>query len=441
MIFKQHNITTGCLVSFPWLNDGRTINAGSISPSSPHLPFGLGIAFPITILDLCYPPRGRIGTVLAWHGTLLFERNVNNACLQQHCLIMKPPGRQSKPFKFFDEQLAQAEATQPEKTKKIEPRATKTIPATDPPAPEILQVEAKQPTTFSPPVQVGFKNFIVNIEERTPFTIFMKLFGWESVVAIVAATNAYAVADVAPRQQYARTWHSLSTGEFLRWLGLLFYMGSYPMKRREDHWPRFMTKIRWDQIHRMLTFNIDTTVRPTPTTAIGRHDYWWKLEPVNSIIRRNCVQAVTPPSWVSIDELMVPFCGRTADSVKMKNKPIPEGYKVWALGFEGYYYDWLYYSPVIGTEDCDGKRASRFAAYGPTKTVLLAATFQVPVRLCQKLRNRYSAQEYTVFLDNLFLNVPVAHALLYLRIGVMGTTRKNAAGFRNSLVLKNTKHH
>lgn len=37
-------------------------------------------------------------------------------------------------------------------------------------------------------------------------------------------------------------------------------------------------------------------------------------------------------------------------SVKMKNKPISEGYKVWGLGYRGYYYDWLWYSPVSGTE-------------------------------------------------------------------------------------------
>jgi hypothetical protein len=39
-----------------------------------------------------------------------------------------------------------------------------------------------------------------------------------------------------------------------------------------------------------------------------------------------------------------------------------------------------------------------------------------------------------VFLDNLFLNVSVAHALLYLRVGVMGTTRKNAAGVPPELI-------
>ena len=38
------------------------------------------------------------------------------------------------------------------------------------------------------------------------------------------------------------------------------------------------------------------------------------------------------------------------------------------------------------------------------------------------------------FLDNLFLNLPVAHACLALDIGVMGTTRKNSKGVLDELV-------
>jgi Transposase IS4 len=33
------------------------------------------------------------------------------------------------------------------------------------------------------------------------------------------------------------------------------------------------------------------------------------------------------------------------------------------------------------------------------------------------------------FLNNLFLNIDIAHALLKMGIGVMGTTRKNSKGF------------
>ena len=49
-------------------------------------------------------------------------------------------------------------------------------------------------------------------------------------------------------------------------------------------------------------------------------------------------------------------------------------------------------------------------------------------------------QDYTLYLDNLFNNVPLADALAQLKIGVMGTARVNAIELPLSLVqLKNSK--
>jgi hypothetical protein len=48
--------------------------------------------------------------------------------------------------------------------------------------------------------------------------------------------------------------------------------------------------------------------------------------------------------------------------------------------------------------------------------------------------------QYTLYLDNLFTNIPLANALGELGIGVMGTTRVNALGFPLSLIqLKQAK--
>ena len=58
----------------------------------------------------------------------------------------------------------------------------------------------------------------------------------------------------------------------------------------------------------------------------------------------------------------------------------------------------------------------------------LAPTFAVIIRLAQRLRQRDSSRVFCFFLDNLFLNVNVAQALLALQICCTGTTRKNAQG-------------
>ena len=39
---------------------------------------------------------------------------------------------------------------------------------------------------------------------------------------------------------------------------------------------------------------------------------------------------------VSFDEMMVPFSGRSRHTIKIKNKPILEGFKIWALCNRGY---------------------------------------------------------------------------------------------------------
>jgi hypothetical protein len=138
---------------------------------------------------------------------------------------------------------------------------------------------------------------------------------------------------------------------------------------------------------------------------------------------------------------MVAFCGRSKHTVKQKGKPIKEGYKVWCLAsHRGYYYDWLLHSPVDGAEDCRRKHPVAFARPGGGRPILLAETFQVPLVLLQRLKSRSSHPKLLAFLDNLFLNIDVAHALLAIDIGVMGTTRKNSKGLPDILIkLKDIK--
>ena len=60
------------------------------------------------------------------------------------------------------------------------------------------------------------------------------------------------------------------------------------------------------------------------------------------------------------------------------------------------------------------------------------------ISLAKSLSN--SAQDYTLYLDNLFTNISLATALGQLGIGVMGTTRVNARGLPLSLIqLKHAK--
>lgn len=201
-------------------------------------------------------------------------------------------------------------------------------------------------------------------------------------------------------------------------------------RRRSDFWPKFsvfMSQWRWDQIHLYLTFHIDTVkdIRGDNSSANDASAHW-RLEPMWSTIRNNCRSAVTPATWLSIDEIMSPFHGRSNHRVKLKNKPIKEEYKIWAIGYGGYVLDWLSYSPVHGSENCHCKGNRLFRIIGQKSSIPLADTFQVLVRLCEELKVKHQHTKCVVFLDSLFLNEFVAKCLLSLEIGVIGTTRKNA---------------
>jgi hypothetical protein len=75
-----------------------------------------------------------------------------------------------------------------------------------------------------------------------------------------------------------------------------------------------------------------------------------------------------------------------------------------------------------------------------SSTGYLVPTFAVVISLARTLCAVYPGKNYHFFLDNLFLNISVALALLELGILCTGTTRKNATGVPNWLVELKTRN-
>jgi hypothetical protein len=337
------------------------------------------------------------------------------------------PKRQRQAKVFFDERETYSQPPRAKKTKKIPVEVLETKAAEEPP-PESVQTLLDAPVVaYDPPCRVSFTPIIQCWPERDPFSLFIKFLGEASLTAIVCATNARATAEIGPLQKHARRWHPLTYGELLCWLGLLFYMANHTMTRRPDYWSisggvirEFMSETRWEQIHRYLTFNCDNEAGEGPDSS-----FFDKLEPVSSLVRASCRQAALPSSWLTVDEAMTAFKGRSSHTVKMPGKPISEGYKIWVLCCRGgYIIDWLYYSRSDGTQSCTNKQREYLSPV-PYRWRPLAETFEVPVLLMERLVARIPHQKWLLFLDNLFLTVELAHILLQMGIGVMGTTRKD----------------
>ena len=82
---------------------------------------------------------------------------------------------------------------------------------------------------------------------------------------------------------------------------------------------------------------------------------------------------------------MVAFQGRSAHTVKIKNKPVKEGFKLWVIAFEGYALDWLFHSAKCSAEQT--VKSLVVDLMPPLMQAKLAPTFQVPYLLCKQLSN------------------------------------------------------
>lgn len=97
------------------------------------------------------------------------------------------------------------------------------------------------------------------------------------------------------------------------------------------------------------------------------------------------------------------------------SKPIPTGYKVWAVAQKGFIFSWLWHSKGSGLV---GVKVPK--ALGRNKT---AAT--VPY-LLQLLPKRPKESPYVVWLDNLFSSTKLFGYLRELGFGATGTARTNS---------------
>ena len=134
-------------------------------------------------------------------------------------------------------------------------------------------------------------------------------------------------------------------------------------------------------------------------------------------------------SHLVVDEAIITYRDRTLYKIKLPNKPIKEGYKVWVLGDVRYVYNWLWHSYINEPEDIPLKNLNvyRIELTDLTKStkVHLVSTFTFILRLTERLRTVHFIRVFYFFLNNLFLNINVSQTLLVLRICCIDTTRKN----------------
>ena len=104
---------------------------------------------------------------------------------------------------------------------------------------------------------------------------------------------------------------------------------------------------------------------------------------------------------------MCGFQGRSQEKLRIPNKPIPEGFKRWALGDRGYFYTWAWHSKG------EGPHCPHVVGLNPTASVVAYLASQLPL----------GPLNYHLFLDNLFTSEALCSYLYQVGIGCTGTAR------------------
>jgi hypothetical protein len=92
--------------------------------------------------------------------------------------------------------------------------------------------------------------------------------------------------------------------------------------RPRDILKQGLSLVRYQQIKRYLH------IYEPQEDALPEEEWFKKVEPLNSNLRRRFKDFYMPPTVMTADEMMARYFGRTHDSTKMPSKPIKQGYKV-----------------------------------------------------------------------------------------------------------------
>ena len=223
-------------------------------------------------------------------------------------------------------------------------------------------------------------------------------------------------------------------GEMKVFFGILIYMGLYRVSSQEEYWEcnstlpkhpiaQAMPLVRYQQIKRFLHVC-------DPLGDNGATFFFNKLEPLLSHVRATSKQLWFPQYRVAVDEMMILCNGRSYETVRMKNKPIGAGYKIWALCDRGYVYEYFPHSNKQPWKELENYKGT------------LTRHSAVVVRLVESLPRESGKKilRYAVFMDNLFSSIKLFSMMRDKGIGCVGTTRANSAGFPKQLKVRGREH-
>ena len=251
---------------------------------------------------------------------------------------------------------------------------------------------------------------ILNVNSLpSPVEYYHRFMDKEICKYVVDQSNLYSV------QQDVNKPLNLTMSEFERYVGICMFMSIVKLPRTRYYWKNeihfseitdYMSRRRWEVIKTNLHF---ANNRLIPEIIPPNFDKLFKIRPFVDMVNLN-FNKLDMTENLSVDEMMIPYCGTRGPRVYVKGKPNPWGFKAFVLADSF----GIVYNMLFSVGSCP--RNPGLQDLGSTGNIVLKLCSLIPSNLSHK-----------VTMDNYFTSVPLFHLLLSRGIHSMGTLRMDRA--------------
>lgn len=291
-------------------------------------------------------------------------------------------------------------------------------------------------------------NILPNINPADPLALLDLFIPPRIYAIIIENTNSYTIVknvSITRSSTNIRYQQPTDENEIRVLFGILFYISIHkePNYKVYQEIPKpngpihallnHMSLNRYENLRRYLHISPLKLMEPqeplepldkaqnTPKDLEDLEHWWQRLEPMLSTFRTTCRLYLIPGTEVAIDEIMVRFFGRSSDTCKMPNKPIKQGYKIFALADDGYIWHFQLSSRQYGITELEKV----------DELTLIGSMVLQMARLLPKFLNSY----YVIYIDNYFTSIPLFSMLHRENIGIARTTRASGIDFPTLLTV------
>jgi len=165
-----------------------------------------------------------------------------------------------------------------------------------------------------------------------PIDAFMLLFTEKLFELICTQTNIYG-------QQNNKNWTIINISDIKIWIAINILMGYHKLPSYRNYWskdPNFNVPIVSEAMSRNLFSKILSNIhlvdnKKMPSKTSKNYSKTYKIDNFMQILKHNFQKNYILGEYVSIDESMIKFKGRSSLKQYLPKKPIKRGFKVWTL--------------------------------------------------------------------------------------------------------------